>query len=135
MRKKSPGRKSKAAKESALNDLFAELKEEYLESFPEKFAAIEKHWQERNRPALQNEFHKMKGTGTTYGLPEVSTIAEMLEDMCIHNSVSLGMSMVICLDLLRKISQNYKHNIPYELNKDPLYHQLQGLHHKMEQAS
>jgi HPt (histidine-containing phosphotransfer) domain-containing protein len=135
MRKKAPGRKSRATKENELSDLFAELKGEYLESFPEKFSAMQSYWQSGQRDALQNEFHKIKGTGTTYGLPEVSEVAEIIEDMCIQNSDRLGVGILLAFDLLHKICENYKHNIPYELHKDPLFKRLGQLYDSMEDAS
>ncbi|MCB9073460.1 MAG: Hpt domain-containing protein [Bdellovibrionaceae bacterium] len=135
MKKKSTGRKNKTAKESALNDLFTELKGEYLDSFAEKFAAIEKFWQEKDRAALRNEFHKMKGTGSTYGLPEVSVIAEMLEDMCSNHAESLGLSILVALRLLQKVAEGHRHATAYEYQKDSLFHELQSLYQKMESAA
>lgn len=135
MKKNAVGRKSNALKKSELNDLFAELKGEYLDSFPEKIETIRGFWQSTQRDGLQNEFHKIKGTGTTYGLPEVTEIAEILEEMCERNGDKLGMSLVIALDLLQKICNSYKFNLDYELQKDPLYKRLKVMYTEMELAS
>lgn len=135
MKKKPSGRKGHAVKESELNDLFAELKGEYLDSFPEKIETIQKFWESNNRDGLHNEFHKIKGTGTTYGLPEVTSIAEILEEMCENNCEKLGASIVIALDLLHKICQSYKFDVEYDLHKDPLFKRLKSYFDDMEMAS
>lgn len=134
MKKKSMGQKQ-TPKDTGLNDLFKELKGEYLESFPEKIETLRKMWESGNREGLHNEFHKIKGTGTTYGLPEVTSIAEILEEMCEKNSDKLGMSIVMALDLLQKICQSHKFEVEYDLQKDPLFKRLKVFFEQMELAS
>lgn len=134
MIKKPSGRKNTSAKKTELNDLFAELKGEYLETFPEKIDAIRGFWEKQDRENLQNEFHKIKGTGTTYGIPEVTTIAEMLEDMCKNNSEKLGAAILSALELFHKISHAYKHSADYDLAKDPLFRMIKVINEDMERA-
>lgn len=135
MIKKSPGRKSNSAKRSELNDLFAELKSEYLDTFTEKTEAIHNFWAKQDRNALQNEFHKIKGTGTTYGIPEVTTIAEILEEMCEINSPQLGTAIMVTLELFQKICHAYKFGGDYDLRKDPLFKAVETMHRAAEHAS
>lgn len=135
MKKKPQGRKSHTVKESELNHLFAELKGEYLDSFPEKIETIRQFWESGDRTGLHNEFHKIKGTGTTYGLPEVTDIAEILEEMCEQECEKLGAGIVIALDLLQKICQSYKFDVEFDLHKDPLFKRLKVMFDEMEMAS
>lgn len=135
MKKKTSARKNSPMKNSELNDLFAELKGEYLDTFPEKIEAIRNFWQAHNRDGLHNEFHKIKGTGTTYGIPEVTAIAEMLEELCENDSEKLGSAVMVSLELFHKVSQSYKFGQEYDLYKDPLYKAVKQIHDALEQAS
>jgi HPt (histidine-containing phosphotransfer) domain-containing protein len=133
--KKKSAKQKQTPKDAGLSDLFKELKGEYLDSFPEKIETIRKLWQSGDRKGLHNEFHKIKGTGSTYGLPEVTTIAEILEEMCLKNSDKLGMSIVIALDLMQKICRSHKFELDYDFQKDPLYKNLRVFFEQMELAS
>lgn len=62
------------------SELLAELKADYLSILPERIANLEKLLKEKNWKQMHIEFHKLKGTGKTYGFPEVSTICEKLEE-------------------------------------------------------
>lgn len=133
--KKKPAVQKQTPIDAGLSDLFKELKGEYLDSFPEKTETIRKMWEAGNRKDLQNEFHKIKGTGTTYGLPEVTTIAEILEEMCIKNSDKLGMSIVLSLDLMQKICRSHKFELEYDLQTDPLFKSLKIFFEQIKLAS
>ncbi len=65
--------------------MMAELQLEYLTSIPNKILDIEKHLHEKNRELLRDDFHKLKGTGKTYGIPEISTLGEIVEKLCLQN--------------------------------------------------
>lgn len=132
--KKPPARKAKKSKPHELEDLFAELKAEYLESFDEKITLIETLWQKQNRKDLQGEFHKIKGTGTTYGVREVSDVAEIMEDMCHQAGPKLGLSLMFSLEIFKRICANYIHRVPYEMNKDVLFKALRHMHDELESA-
>lgn len=132
--KKKSNQKS-TPKDAGLTDLFKELKGEYLESFPEKIDTLRLMWEKTDREGLHNEFHKIKGTGTTYGLPEVTSIAEILEEMCEQNCEKLGVSIVIALDLFQKVCQSHKFEVAYDLYKDPLFKRLKEFFDQMELAS
>lgn len=66
------------------SDLLKELKSDYLNILPERIANIEKLLMEKNWQQLHVEFHKLKGTGKTYGFPEVSEICEKMEKATLH---------------------------------------------------
>lgn len=68
--------KSKAEK---LEQILNELKAEYLATLPSKIALLEDLIHQSKWNLVTEELHKLKGTGKTYGLPEVSTLCEPLE--------------------------------------------------------
>lgn len=127
-------KKSKAPKHEDLKDLFSELKTEYLESFPEKLQAIEKLWQAKNRRELEDEFHKIKGTGTTYGVKEVSDVAEIMESLCYHGHPQLGFAVMISLELLKRVCDLYVLGTPYDLHKDKLFQTIRKLQAAIDAA-
>ena len=63
-------------------NMMAELKTEYLKELPDKVKYIETLLAQSNQTELENEFHKLKGTGKTYGVPEVTDICEIAEEAC-----------------------------------------------------
>jgi HPt (histidine-containing phosphotransfer) domain-containing protein len=132
--KKSPGRKSKKTKANELNSLFAELKAEYIDTFEEKIFVIEKFWQEYNTQQLENEYHKIKGTGSTYGVKEATDVAEVMEDLCHQSSEQLGVCILISLGLFRKIRDQYKNAAPFDLSKDPGFKFISARQDELESA-
>lgn len=71
----------------SLQDLLKELQKEYLGSFPEKIANLEALLKSGQLDDLTTEYHKLKGTGRTYGLPEVTQLGELLESIAEHDAV------------------------------------------------
>ena len=64
------------------NQLMEELKTEYLQSFADKFQLLLDLHKNKDWEKIELEFHKLKGTGTTYGVPEVSELCFHLERLC-----------------------------------------------------
>ena len=67
----------------SFEDLLKNLQVDYVAAIPNKIAQIRAQVRNADVPALRESFHKFKGTGRTYGLPEVSELAEVVERICI----------------------------------------------------
>lgn len=65
-----------------IEDLLKALREEYLESIPAKVTLIREQVAAGKTSDLRDSYHKLKGTGRTYGLPEISELAEICEILC-----------------------------------------------------
>ena len=115
-------------KKNELNDLFIELKQEYLESFDEKIESIMTFWFRRDLKNLKNEFHKIRGTGTTYGVHEATKIAEILEDLCDNNSPKLGLSIMIFVEMLKHIRFQHEHKNTLDLDSQKTFNALERFH-------
>jgi HPt (histidine-containing phosphotransfer) domain-containing protein len=63
----------------SFDQMMAELRAEYLTTLPERIREIEAHILAKDYPALYNDFHKLKGSGKTYGIAEISEAAEVFE--------------------------------------------------------
>ena len=62
-----------------LDDILAELQVEYLASLPKRADIIAEALDKKDYKTVITEFHKLKGTGKTYGLDHVTDIAEVCE--------------------------------------------------------
>jgi len=67
----------------SLDELLKTLQKEYLSELPERIATIQSHVESKNIESLKEDFHKLKGTGKTYGLPEISELGEKMEALFI----------------------------------------------------
>jgi HPt (histidine-containing phosphotransfer) domain-containing protein len=116
--------KSSQTNKGQLNDLFAELKHEYIDSFDEKILSIQTYLEKGDLRNLENEFHKIKGTGSTYGVHEASEIADLLEELCQKNSPQLGLSVLMAIELFHKICFAHKQNKSLDLSTEKHMHSL-----------
>lgn len=69
----------------SMEDLLKSLRADYIAELPAKIATIQALVREERLEEVREAFHKLKGTGKTYGLPEVSLLAELVEDTCRDN--------------------------------------------------
>lgn len=124
----------------SLDDVLSELRKTYLEALPARADLIEKLMSEQKYDEVETEFHKLKGTGKTYGLPEVTAIGEVTERLVEHGSTSAEESVPAALNALRKVRTARDAGSPLDLTSDPdfLYlselareiHDTPGLHKK-----
>lgn len=56
-----------------------ELKKIYIKAFPQKEVQINKAIAERDKYAVKNIFHELKGVSASMGFPEVTEISRMIE--------------------------------------------------------
>lgn len=66
-----------------LDEMLKELQKNYIKTMPDKLAAMTKHIEAKNFQSLREEFHKIKGTGKTYGIPEISDLGAVFEEILI----------------------------------------------------
>ncbi|PIS11578.1 MAG: hypothetical protein COT73_03200 [Bdellovibrio sp. CG10_big_fil_rev_8_21_14_0_10_47_8] len=105
-------------KTARFTQILQELKEEYLIRFPEKIELIKKLTAEQKWTELGDEYHKLKGTGKTYGFPEVSIVCEQLELLAFESEQAHQKIFEEALPLLDRIYQAYLQKESYDLSKD-----------------
>ena len=103
----------------SLDDLLAELKKEYLATFPSKIVLIEHLWDIQAIIELETEYHKLKGTGRTYGLPEVSQIGEVMERLCTAELDALRVAVPHSVNILAKIQATRETGEVFDIENDP----------------
>jgi len=89
----------------SLQALLAELQQSYLAALPGKAVLIEQLWQAGNLVDLETEYHKLKGTGRTYGLPEITQVGEALERICECRHASLAEAVPLSIRLITELRQ------------------------------
>ena len=104
--------------------MMEQLKKEYIESLPEKIETIESHIQKQCSNSVKEDFHKLKGTGKTYGLPEVSTLAASVEAICIQTPERSFSAAEQALPILRDIHQSRATDQLHDIGSDERYLQI-----------
>lgn len=112
---------------SNYHEVMAELRQEYLESFDEKFKLWSQLFQDSNFESLELEFHKMKGTGATYGAPEVSHLCEHLERICRDQKQVDQATLSKAIALLEKIRDKYLNAYEFDLNAEKDFETIKSL--------
>lgn len=108
----------------SLDSLLADLKREYLDSLPQKIDYISQEYQLRDYESVVNEFHKLKGNGRTYGLPEVSELGEIMEVICKIHPDEMEWAVPAALTILETIRQSHEKDLSYDLEGDVQFHQI-----------
>lgn len=90
-----------------IKNLLAELQKDYLNTFQEKIENLKTLYAQGKLEELKTEYHKLKGTGRTYGLPEVTQLGDALEVLCEHPD-ALQIAVPISATVLAKIRDERK---------------------------
>lgn len=102
----------------SIKAILAELQKDYVASIPHKIATISEYWRTQKLEDLQTEYHKLKGTGRTYGLPEVTQLGEALEALCISGSSSLPIAVPLSINVLERIRAHRELGTQINLEED-----------------
>ena len=78
---KPPFKPERKSPPSNLKDVLADLKADYLKTLPAKIEKIKTLTFHQSWEQLADEYHKLKGTGKTYGFPEITLVCEKLEKL------------------------------------------------------
>lgn len=103
------------------------LKREYLKNMPEKFETVTRLWRAGEIDLLETEFHKLKGTGKTYGLPEVSELGLVAEELCSADGSIRDRAVELTLEIMRKIHETRLAGNEFDLTKSKEFAELTKL--------
>ncbi len=87
----------------SMDEVLKELQGEYIKSLPEKIRHIEKMYKSGKYPEVQDAFHKIKGSGMTYSVPELSAIGATLESICLSYPKEMGWAVQKALYLMQQV--------------------------------
>ena len=117
----NPGKDSGPKK---LAEILAELKAEYLAKFPEKIAKLKSLTAAQNWPGLEEEYHNLKGTGKTYGYPEISALCEKLEKLSQNPSTQSPQLFQQAIVLLEQIFDFYSRGETVDLVTNDIFQEI-----------
>jgi HPt (histidine-containing phosphotransfer) domain-containing protein len=106
------------------DELLKTLQRDYLTSIPQKIEVIRKQMADKSVNDLRESFHKLKGTGRTYGIPEVSELAASIEEICIDFPDSALTAASHALELLIEIHSSRAKDKVFALNDDPRFAEI-----------
>lgn len=117
----------------SIHDVLAELRKTYLEALPGRADGIERLLQEGKYNEVETEFHKLKGTGKTYGFPDISVVCEKLEFLIQQENLSQKKFTQLCpivdesIQLLEQMYQAYARQENLSLHEVPILKTLDNL--------
>jgi len=103
----------------SLKDVLAGLQKAYLASMPEKIQNLELLWNKRQLDLLKTDYHKLKGTGRTYGFPEITSLGAAMERLCEIDQPSLERAVPISLKLMNRIRDTRAAGQALDLDQEP----------------
>ncbi len=109
-----------------LSSVLADLKADYLRDLPRKIERLRTLTEANNWAALYDEYHKLKGTGKTYGFPEISQLCERLEHLSQKKESQKQSLFLDAIRLLEVMQQTLQKGESFELTSHPLGRTLLG---------
>lgn len=108
----------------SFQNIMIELRAEYLKTFPEKIVMMRYNLSKNHIKELELEFHKMKGTGATYGIPEISVIGERMEACCVSHPQLLKVFVPTICNIIELIIESRNQNLEFNLSEFKDYQDL-----------
>ena len=112
---------------TSFEQMMAELLAEYLASVPQKVNDINQHLNANDAKALREDFHKLKGTGKTYGVAEISEMAEVVEKLCLNKPDVAVQAATLGVKLLQLIQASRLKKVPFDISSHPDFLALKRL--------
>jgi len=105
----------------SFDDLLKSLHQEYLSSLPGKIISIREQMRAGDPSELREAFHKLKGTGRTYGLPEISELAAAVEEICMDTPANAVTAVGHALEIMHDIHTLRLQHKVFPLDSDPRF--------------
>ncbi len=109
------------------DEMMTELRMEYLASFDAKFDLMRGFLEGRDWYSLELEMHKLKGTGSTYGVPEVTELCQHMETTCREQGALEEQDLNKAIALLIDIRKKYTEDAEFDLAKDSRFLELKKI--------
>jgi HPt (histidine-containing phosphotransfer) domain-containing protein len=112
----------------SFEDLLKSLQLDYLNALPAKISLITSQIDSGDVAEIRESFHKLKGTGRTYGMPEVSELSAAVEKLCLQGSAENALGAARhAVTVLSAIHASRLRNEEHPLAQDGSYLEIQKL--------
>lgn len=108
----------------SMEEILKGLREDYLKSLPGKISDIQSYIQSGQTDVLETAFHKLKGTGKTYGIPEISELAAAVEHICHDRPERAPKAAATAILILEDIRSARVDNREFHLKRDARFNRL-----------
>ncbi len=99
--------------------MMRDLRQGYLTALAGRIALLQRLSEKLNWDAIREEYHKIKGTGTTYGFPDLTRLCETMEELCRDKDRRRPEHLHAALELLNYLLQTYTNETSAEMMKQP----------------
>ncbi len=106
-------------------EAFEALRKKYISAIPDKIANLKKAAERKDVHLLEQESHKIKGTGKTYGYEEISLVAFHINKYCREKHPDALLKAEKGCVLLQKIYDSIQAGSTYDMQNDPLFKEIQ----------
>ena len=110
----------------SFDQMLEQLRVEYVQKLPQKIEDIRKSLKENQVASIREDFHKLKGTGKTYGIPEISELSELMEGLCETHASQLPEIVPEAVSILEEIHELRQHSKAFCLAEDARWARLRG---------
>jgi len=119
-------------RDESWDEMMSDLRQEYLKQLTERIKMLETLTQDVRWDRLYDEYHKLKGTGRTYGYDEITVVCQKLEDFCKARKVKAQTTaspaeldtLKSGLQLMNHLLSCYTQEKPVDLGPHPAYQLL-----------
>ena len=87
----------------SMEEVLKELQKEYISELPEKIKAIHQAYEAQDFAKVTECFHKIKGSGKTYAVEELSEIGRVLEEVCLKYRGHLGWAVPKAIYFMQQV--------------------------------
>lgn len=122
-------------KNESWNSLLDNLKVDYLNALDERILLLTDLTQKKDIENLENEYHKLKGTGKTYGFPAVSDVCNEMEILTRGRSEVPEHLLVIGPVLLQYCLNSFRSTGPLNLEQHPDFITLKSANKDLSKES
>ncbi len=111
----------------SFDDMMSQLRKEYVSTLPEKIQTIRHFLNSGDALGVRGVFHKLKGTGATYGVPELSSLGETLEAYVESNPQDLKSAVPDALDILSQVHVSRLKDEAFNIQADTRFLRIRKL--------
>jgi chemotaxis protein histidine kinase CheA len=110
----------------SFDDVLKGLRQDYLHSLPQKISDIRRQIKAGSAEDLLMSFHKLKGTGKTYGIPEITELAAVVEHICQDAPAKAAPAADQAVSILVDIHSARTLDAQFPLENDPRFKKIQN---------
>lgn len=113
-----------AEKIPTYDKLIEELQHHYLERLTDRYQRIKESFANGDTKQILLEFKQLKGSGASYGIPEISELSAIITKICVVRPQTLRWVIPLALDLLNQIYAKRSQKEACFIQTEEKYHEI-----------